>query len=35
MFTCLSDRVSDVGGCEAIMTAGSRCGWVMFTECCE
>ena len=32
-FTYLGDRVSAGGGCEAAVTAGTRCGWVMFREC--
>ena len=23
------------GGCEAAITARTRCGWVKFRECCE
>ena len=34
-FTYLGDRVSAGGGCEAVVTARRRCGWVMFRECCE
>ena len=33
-FTYLVDRVSAGGGCEAAVTAGTRCGWVMYRECC-
>ena len=29
-FTYLGDRVSASGGCEAAVTARTRCGWVMF-----
>ena len=32
-FTYLGDRVS--GGCEAAVTARTRCGWVRFRECGE
>ena len=34
-FTFLGDRMSAVGGCEAAVTARTRCGWVKFTECIE
>ena len=34
-FTCLGDRVSACGGCEAAMTARTRCGCVKFRECGE
>ena len=34
-FTYLSDRVSAGGGCEAAVTARTRCGWVKFRECGE
>ena len=34
-FTCLSDRVSAGGGCEAAVTARSRFVWVKLTECGE
>ena len=34
-FTYLGDRVSAGGGCEAVVTARTRCGWVMFRECSE
>ena len=33
-FTYLGDRVS-AGGCEAAVTARTRCGWVEFRECGE
>ena len=32
-FTYLGDRVSVGGGCEAAVTARTRCGWIMFREC--
>ena len=35
MFTCLGDRVSKGGGCDASLTARTRCGWVKFGECGE
>ena len=31
--TYLGDRVSDGGGCEAAVTARTRCMWVKFREC--
>ena len=34
-FTYLGDRVSAGGGCEAAVTARTRCGWVMFRKCGE
>ena len=34
-FTYLGDRVSAGGGCEAAVTARTRCGWVKFRECSE
>ena len=34
-FTYLGDRVSAGGGCEAAVTARTKCGWVMFRECDE
>ena len=34
-FTYLGDRVSADGGCEAALTARTRCGLVMFRECGE
>ena len=34
-FTYLSDRVSSGGGCEAAVTARTKCWWAMFMECCE
>ena len=34
-FTCLDDRVSAGGGCEAAVTVRTRCGWVKFMECRE
>ena len=34
-FTYLGDRVSAGGGCEAAVTAITRCGWVKFRECGE
>ena len=34
-FTYLGDRVSVGGGCEAAVTAITRCGWVKFRECGE
>ena len=33
--TYLGDRVSAGEGCEATVTAGTRCGWVKFRECSE
>ena len=32
-FTYLGDWVSAGGGCEAAVTARTRCGWFMFGEC--
>ena len=32
-FTYLGDSVSTGGGCEAAVTARTRCGWVKFTKC--
>ena len=34
-FTCLGDRVSAGGGCEAAVTARTTCGWVDFRDCGE
>ena len=34
-FTYLGDRVSTGGGCEAAVTARTRCGWVKCRECSE
>ena len=34
-FTCLVDRVSEGGECEAAVTARTRCGWVKLMECGE
>ena len=34
-FTYLGDRVSVGGGCEAAVTARTRCGWVKSRECGE
>ena len=34
-FTYLGDRVCVKGGCEAAVTASTRCGWVKFRECGE
>ena len=34
-FTYVGDRVSAGGGCEAAVTARTRCGWVRFRECSE
>ena len=34
-FTYHGDRVSADGGCEAAVTARTRCGWVKFRECGE
>ena len=34
-FTYLGDWVSTGGGCEAAVTARTRCGWVNFGECGE
>ena len=33
--TCLGDRVSAVGGCEAVVTARTRCRWIKLRECGE
>ena len=33
--TYLGDRMIAVGGCEAAVTAKTRCGWVKFRECSE
>ena len=34
-FTQLGDRVSAGGGCEAAVTARTRCGWAKHRECDE
>ena len=34
-FTYLGDRVSAGRGCEAALTARTRCGWVKLRECGE
>ena len=34
-FTYLGDRVSAGEGCEAVVSARRRCGWVKFMECSE
>ena len=34
-FTCLGDRESTGGGCEVVVTAKIRCGWVKLRECSE
>ena len=34
-FTYLGDRVSAGGGCEAAVTARTRCELVNFKECCD
>ena len=34
-FTYLGDRVSAGGGCEATVTARTRCWWVKLRECGE
>ena len=34
-FIYLGDRVSAGGGCEADVTARTRCWWIMFRECGE
>ena len=34
-FTYFVDRVSACGGCETVVTARTRCGWVKFRECGE
>ena len=34
-FTCLGDRVSAGGGCEAAVTARTGCEWVKSRECGE
>ena len=36
-FTCLGNRVSAGGGCEAVVTVRTRCGWLTLgsvTICC-
>ena len=34
-FSYLGDRLSTGGGCEAALTARTRCGWAKFKECGE
>ena len=34
-FTYLDDRESAGGGCEAVVTAGTRYGWAKYLECGE
>ena len=34
-FTFVGDRVCTVGGCEAAMSARTRCGWVKFGKCVQ
>ena len=34
-FTYLDERVSTGGGCEAAVTARTRCGWIKCRECGE
>ena len=34
-FTYLGDRVSAGEGCEAAVTAGTRCRWIKLSKCCE
>ena len=34
-FTYFGDSVSAFGGCEAVVTARTRCGRVKFTKCSE
>ena len=34
-FSYICDRVNAGGGCEAAVTARTRCGWDKFRECCE
>ena len=34
-FTYLGDRMRAVGGCEATVTARTRCGWAKSRECSE
>ena len=34
-FTYLCDRVNAGGGCDAAVTARTRCGWVKLRECGE
>ena len=34
-FSYVGDRVNADGGCEAVVTARTRCGWVIFRECVE
>ena len=33
--TYLGDRVSTGGGCEAAVTARTRCGWAKLSDCGE
>ena len=35
LLTYLGDMVSAGGGCEAAVTARTRCGWVKFRVCSE
>ena len=34
-FIYVGDMVSAGGGCEAVVTASTRCGWVRYSECGE
>ena len=34
-FTYLGDRLNATGGCETMVTARSRIGWMKFRECSE
>ena len=34
-FTYLGDRVSSGEGCEAVVNARTRCGWIKLRECSE
>ena len=34
-FTYLGDRMNAGGGCEAAVTARTRCWWIMFRECSD
>ena len=35
VFIHLGDRVSAGGGCEVVVTARTRCGWIKLSTCCE
>ena len=34
-FTYLGDKLNATGGCETVVTARSRIGWMKFRECSE